>query len=485
MMTFHAQRQMNAWGQLHALRMEFHRRLEQFKQNFLGKDSSFSGSADPTELARGVHLVHEEFEQYKFKKLAMACFFESSFTRFKVDSCSSGTEVAKDSPARGGDEGQRRTTVFRSGSSSSSGPEDADDSFDAQIRQQRIMSGVPTDPNDMDGSDEDRFGLMDTLEGAEEDRLASIQPFPAGSSNGPTARDYEFLRNNLPTLSDLSSSEDPAERQSAASFDRTAKLLHKDGFFDLLHRSGTISDANFSATLPSTDMSAYEREGEVYDEEEISKRSGQATATKTRPVGRFARSQLGASPSGSVSPPGELKPEIKYRAPNGSMSSEDVKYARSIRRSELLNMINGFLSNFGISPIQRRDLIWTEWFLGTYLELSHEDRVSGRPLLVLDKRSSSTFVEAVKRIHDECTKSAHHQNLKRARESSAEELDAALKRTAMQQPQMPGFSPTCAAQRCGSSSSPAAPLQSLLFPGAGSVVVMRPLASGSDLYRDN
>lgn len=448
-----SQRKMNAWGQLHALRMEFHRRIEEFKQIFLGKEAveSLGGSsADANSIAKGVRLVEEEFEQYKFKKLAMACFFESSFTRYKVDSSLSGSTDQE---------------IPRSGSHSSiSGQEADEDSMDAQLRQQRIMSGVAEElPPNQNSSDQD-YSEEERLFGFDEDQLASIQVQPPGTPSGPTARDYEFLKTNLPTLSDLSSED------CASQLGEVAGRLHKEGFFDLLHRSGAISNSEFSITgSASESMSAYEQE-HAYDEEELYKRESRSATARplvmTTNSGRFSR--VGKSRTHQhIS--GDITPENKYRVPNGSMSSDEMKYARSIRRSDLLSMINTFLSNFGISPIQRRDLIWTEWFLGTYLELSQEDRASGRPLLVLDKRSSSTFIDAVKRIYDELfsKKSTlpEQATVKRLRDPSSEDSSLTQKRLAV--PQLPGFSSRCSPESGRQSS--------MLFPGSGAVVVMRPL----------
>lgn len=72
--------------------------------------------------------------------------------------------------------------------------------------------------------------------------------------------------------------------------------------------------------------------------------------------------------------------------------------ARSLRRTELMTMVNNFLAGFGEQPVKKRDPIWNQWFLCEYLGLSPSEKNSGKALSVIDKIPIGR--EATRKVHD-------------------------------------------------------------------------------------
>lgn len=96
----------------------------------------------------------------------------------------------------------------------------------------------------------------------------------------------------------------------------------------------------------------------------------------------------------------ELRPKLQFPAP--LVEHTQVRFARAIRRQDLLDKMNIFLMQLGLPAVNRRDPIWREWFLRGYLRLSETDYRLGRPLLVVDRSSTSTFIEAISRMYHSC-----------------------------------------------------------------------------------
>lgn len=93
----------------------------------------------------------------------------------------------------------------------------------------------------------------------------------------------------------------------------------------------------------------------------------------------------------------ELRPQCNY-APETLAATEHCGFARIVTRLELCNIINVFLESLGLNLLSKDHVLYKNWFMKEYLHLSPSDYSSGRPFMLLDKRSTRTFFAALRAI---------------------------------------------------------------------------------------
>jgi hypothetical protein len=164
-----------------------------------------------------------------------------------------------------------------------------------------------------------------------------------------------------------------------------------DGFFDLMacarqDTSPQTDSSSSSITLSSLSRSSATKSSiVVVDEEAVYNRTTAGVATKT-PV--------------QAIPQRALRPVIQYESPHERVYSDEIKSSQRIRRRELLDRINRFLATCGLGSVHRRDPLWKDWFLGSYLKASNTDRALANSVLLLDKRPADGYREAITRLYE-------------------------------------------------------------------------------------
>jgi hypothetical protein len=99
-----------------------------------------------------------------------------------------------------------------------------------------------------------------------------------------------------------------------------------------------------------------------------------ARVNRSRPVARRG------VPRTYPEPGEELAPTIDYR--RAQSEREPGATLKVVNRSTLLEQVNAFLVSAGVPTVDKRDAIWSGWFLSEYLGLGKEELESGKPLLV-------------------------------------------------------------------------------------------------------
>lgn len=297
---------------------------------------------DPA-LVEGLRQVEANC-QHVFQTLAMTTFFESSFEYYGVES-NTGPHGDIQNPDQ--------------------------DSCCATSPDQMasILSGL-TD-QDEDDSEEVEEGLDQELA-----LLAS------GSSGRASAIDTSHCP--LPTLAELS------DEQATSLFlledMRTLEQMQQDGFTDLIvYANAKVNKPDCKQLFRDYPMDRFLVPGRMPNKT--------GSSTENPFVGYSGSSIRLANP-------------VQLSCTVASSRSEKIKLAKSLKRKDLLEMMNEFCGTFGLPPVSRRDLLWTHWFLGDYLRLSHEDRITGKPLIVLDKRTNTTFHDAVANLYSKLF--SHH-----------------------------------------------------------------------------
>lgn len=398
----------NGWSELHDLWNDFNDKIKTFRDKYIKRHEDGTPENLDQALSEGVNQVEANC-RYTFQMLVMATYFESSFKCFGVD-------ASVNVPSLGGNETtftkKKKTLLpmhFPLKASSLPSSSSSDAHTERHLQQQRMMmmmgSLSRTSVSDLTTPSshlckDDEFGLLSSESSFSDSDDFQTDLLAQDYYSSPSQKSADQDPTQLPSLSELSGTEAGLLLERMG--DQQRDEYEASGFVDLIRHCHSHSAVH----TVSTSSSPMLQTSAIQDDEAVFKRFKSDSAGIPSQKFSFNSPSMSSLSTTAMTQQQQqvvvrfpLKSCVNLSSPVVKGTSEEAKYAQSIKRKDLLDAINGFAANFGLEPINRRDPIWTSWFLGVFLNVSPEDRHQGRPLLVLDKRSNSTMKEAVSKLY--------------------------------------------------------------------------------------